>query len=109
MPRSLRFALLLAAALGLRVFLLDQKNVWLDEVASWDLATHDLDYLIATAAADVHPPLYYLLLKGWIALAGESAAALRGVSVVASVMSVGFVFAIARRSLPLAVAVAATS
>lgn len=50
---------------------------WFDETYSLALARQPLGELISIAAADVHPPLYYLLLHGVYLLAGESVAAYR--------------------------------
>ncbi len=87
--------LILALALALRCVRLSAKNLWLDESASWDLATSTVDRLIAWTAGDVHPPLYYVLLKGWVALFGDSLAAMRSLSVVASVVALGLFYRLA--------------
>jgi hypothetical protein len=58
---------------GLRVLLLDQKGMWLDETFSVWLANHSVaDMLQWIARIDQHPPLYYLLLHTWIALKGDT-------------------------------------
>ncbi len=47
---------------------------------------------------DVHPPLYFLMMKGWISLAGVSEASLRFPSACFSCISVGLTYALLRRS-----------
>jgi hypothetical protein len=47
-------------------------------------------------AADTHPPLYYLLLRGWVAIAGDSVLALRFFSVIPSMLSVALIVPLAR-------------
>ena len=57
----------------LRVFLLDNKGIWLDETFSVWLANHSVvDMLQWIVKIDQHPPLYYLLLHYWMALNGDT-------------------------------------
>lgn len=53
------------------------QSVWYDEAYSIFLAQKPADQLIAFTSADVHPPLYYLLLKFWGGLFGFSVLSLR--------------------------------
>jgi hypothetical protein len=58
---------------GLRVLLLAQKGMWLDETFSVWLANHSVAEMLQwIATIDQHPPLYYLLLHAWIALKGDT-------------------------------------
>jgi hypothetical protein len=58
---------------GLRVLLIAQKGMWLDETFSVWLANHSVaDMLHWITRIDQHPPLYYLLLHYWIALVGDT-------------------------------------
>jgi len=53
--------------LALRVYLaLSKEALWYDEVFSILVARLPLPQLLAATAGDVHPPLYYLLLKAWL-------------------------------------------
>lgn len=72
---------IVVVALGLRLYGLGDKNVWLDESASWSLVSMPTGALLERAAADVHPPLYYLALKVWVSAFGVSAVAMRSLSV----------------------------
>ncbi len=99
--------LILILALVLRVWGLGEKNLWLDESTSWQLAVSSLADLIRSAAGDIHPPLYYLILKGWIGVFGDSLAGLRSLSVVSSMVAAYLMFRLARRGLPYVVACAA--
>jgi uncharacterized membrane protein len=92
--------LLLAFALGLRVWKISDKNLGLDESTSWSLATSPVSHLISWTAADVHPPLYYLLLKVWLSIFGDSLAALRSLSVVTSLLALYLLFRLAEGALP---------
>lgn len=77
----------LAIALGaaaIRSYMLTARSLWFDEAFSWRLIQFPISEMISRAAADVHPPLYYLILKGWSLIFGSSIAALRSLSVVAA-------------------------
>lgn len=82
----------LPLALVLRGWHIEQQNLWLDELYSLDVARRPLTEIVRCAAADVHPPLFYILLKIWMNLFGDSAAAVRSLSVVASLAAVVSVF-----------------
>jgi hypothetical protein len=95
---------LLALAAALRCWTITSKNLWLDESTSWDLATSSVPRLISWTASDIHPPLYYLILKGWVAVFGDSLIALRGLSVVASLVSVWLLLKLLDGAVPRVVA-----
>jgi hypothetical protein len=64
--------LLTAALLGVRVWRLDASCLWFDEVFGVHAARHGWRALTNFVALDlIHPPLFYLLLKSWIALVGS--------------------------------------
>src|SRR5262249_2751448 len=52
-----------------------------DEAFSWQVTRFPWGEMIARARRDVHPPLYYVGLKLWAGLFGDSVAALRLLSV----------------------------
>jgi mannosyltransferase len=97
MPRLLLPILILLLAAGLRFHQLDAQSFWNDEGNSARLSERSLDLIIEGTASDIHPPLYYLMLRGWRELVGESEFGLRslsafaGVLVVAGVMGLGAV------------------
>ena len=99
-------AIVIALAAAARVWRIDQKNLWLDEGVSWDTARKPLAGLVEQTAGDIHPPLYYVLLKGWMAIAGDSVAGLRLLSVVLGTIALLLAFPIARRALPPPLAIA---
>lgn len=53
------------------------QSLWFDEQYSLILASRPVSELIALTAVDAHPPLYYLLLKAWMPIAGGNVAILR--------------------------------
>lgn len=88
---------LLLVAFALRTYHLAAQSIWWDEAISIHLATSDVSELLVDRAAHVHPPLYFLLLKGWVALAGVSAFAVRFFSVWFNVLLVSVTYAFGRR------------
>lgn len=84
-------------AFALRIVTLDAQPIWWDEAISIHLATSTLAEIVDNRAGNLHPPLYFFLLKGWVALAGDSAFAVRFFSAWFSVLLVPALYAIGRR------------
>ena len=93
--------LLLAIAIGafltLTLTRLTASSIWFDESYSAYLMRYDLPDITHYTAVDVHPPMYYYLLKGWALLFGSTPAALRSFSVVLGVVALILVFVLVRR------------
>lgn len=79
----------LAIACLARLVRLDAASLWLDEVLTAQWVALPVGELIRTSMADNHPPLYFLLVRGWASVAGDSVWALRVPSAVASMLAVG--------------------
>ncbi len=94
-PVTLVTILFLAAAL--RGYRIDAQSLWNDEGNSARIAERSVDRIVEGAAGDIHPPLYYLALRAWRSLFGDGEAALRGLSAVFGLITVGFVFLLGRR------------
>jgi uncharacterized membrane protein len=93
--------LLLAAAAALRFYGLGHEPLWLDEAYSWWSARQPLGALASLVpTCDPEPPLYPLILKGWIALFGDGAAAVRGPTAVAGVLAVALLWGAGRAISP---------
>ncbi len=88
---------LMLAAFALRLFRLDYQSLWWDEGISLHLATSTLAEIVRDRLDNIHPPLYFFLLKGWLALVGVSPFTGRYLSVLASLTQVALVFAAARQ------------
>lgn len=73
------------------------QNIWFDEGYSIILAKQPIDRLLALTAVDAHPPLYYLLLKGWGSFFGWSVFALASLSAVAASATVAVMAILIRR------------
>jgi mannosyltransferase len=123
-PTWLALGIILLLAAGLRVYHLGTQSLWLDECFSLECSFgHNYAQLslprnvpLSPAVAytnvrdakpwwmiprsldrDLHPPLGYLLLRGWTGMFGYSESALRSLSVLASLGSIILLFAIARQ------------
>jgi len=81
--------LLIAAYCCLRYWRLTDACIWFDEIYSIDAASHGWNAVAGYAAADlVHPPLFYFVLKGWIAAGGDGILWLRMLPFVLAVFAV---------------------
>ena len=98
MKRQIAPALLiiLLIAFALRVFQLDAQSLWWDEGISLHLATSSIAEIWADRAQRLHPPGYFILLKGWLSLVEVSPFTGRYLSVLASWMQVTAVYATTR-------------
>ncbi len=94
-PHALLAAIILSGAL-LRLLRLDWQDVWLDEAFSLHIASLSWSATLAAIQQDVHPPLFYLLLHGWIAWLGDSAYALRLLSAFTGVLTLPALYALGR-------------
>jgi uncharacterized membrane protein len=70
---------IVVAALLLRLFRISDQELWFDEAFSFQVATlsNGLGYALRV---ENNPPLYYLLLRGWIVLTGSSEWSIRFLS-----------------------------
>lgn len=91
----LGLAAFLAAATSLYIGL--QQSVWFDEAYSIALAEHSWGEIVRLTAQDVHPPLYYWLLKAWMMVFGSTELALRSMSALLFGLSIGMAGLLLRR------------
>ncbi len=80
--------LVLAVAAGLRFYNLDGQSLWSDEGNSVALAARPFAQIARDAANDIHPPLYYFLLRIWTRIFGTTEVALRSLSALLGVLLV---------------------
>lgn len=90
--RYARFAvvvLLIAVYLALRISRIDETCLWFDEIFSVHAASQPWGSILSFVALDlIHPPLFYLILKAWIAVGGDGVMWLRGLPIVFSVLAI---------------------
>jgi mannosyltransferase len=83
---------------ALRVLLLDQKGLWLDETFSIWLSGHNVAGILQwVVQIDQHPPLYYLLLHYWMALGGDAPYHVRFLSVIFGTAAIPLMYLIGKR------------
>jgi 4-amino-4-deoxy-L-arabinose transferase-like glycosyltransferase len=96
--RETRWVLVVCClAFGLRLFRLDAQPLWWDEAISAHLARSPWMDIIADRSANLHPPLYFLLLKCWTGMAGDSPFSLRFLSTFLNVPIVPAFYVFGRR------------
>lgn len=84
----LLLCLILTAGMLLRCGELNRRSIWFDEAFSWRLTQFSFVEMVQRSASDVHPPLYYICLKTWAALFGNSPFTIRSLSLVFSALTI---------------------
>jgi hypothetical protein len=74
-------AIIVAVGLSIRAYHLADRSMWFDEAFSWRVIQYPFAEMIDRTAQDNHPPLYFVLLRGWAAAFGTTELALRWLSV----------------------------
>src|SRR5262249_20701377 len=97
---ALALGAVVVAAAWLRFHDLARESLWFDEGVSWLMSRLPYDEIVRRTAQDVHPPLYYLVLKRWACAFGDSAFALRSLSALCGVGTVAAVFFFTRGLCP---------
>ena len=90
------FISILALAAFLRFYCLTCSSLWHDEGNSWALAQRSFAQIAVDAAADIHPPGYYWLLKAWTGAFGFSGRGIRSLSALAGLLTVAVIYRIGR-------------
>lgn len=86
--------LILILAVFLRVYHLNQQSFWFDEAFAWNIVIQP--DMFPRIAADTHPPLFYLMLRGWMSVMGDSELALRSLSSFISTLTVAVMYPLGR-------------
>lgn len=84
-------------ALLLRVKGLGSTNIWLDEANSWRVARLPWGAMLDNLRSSPLGPLYFVLLKLWIQIFGDTEVALRAPSLLASVLLIPVTYSIGVR------------
>jgi 4-amino-4-deoxy-L-arabinose transferase-like glycosyltransferase len=84
-------------AFGLRLHRLDFQPLWGDEGWSFYFASMSLGEMIRLTAEDIHPPLYYTLLGGWLRLVGSTPELARYLSILCGIALVPLSYRVVRR------------
>ncbi len=94
---TLAFLLLLAAAAAAYFFRLTYSDIWIDESLSKALVRHSLPDLVRLVAHDSHPPLYFIGLKAFTVVAGNTNLTIRLFSVLGALAMLTMGYTIGRR------------
>lgn len=89
--------MLILLAFGLRLHRLGFQPLWGDEGWSFYFASKSLGGMIWLTAEDIHPPLYYVLLSGWLRLIGSTPEAARLLSIFFGTLLVPLAYRVATR------------
>lgn len=91
-------SLLALVAFSVRAVSLDAQSLWRDEVDALRFATAPWSEMVENfTRPGWNGPLYYLLLRGWIAATGTGEYAMRFFSLLFGVLSVPLIYALGRR------------
>ena len=91
LPARLAMLAILLVAFALRAYRLDFQSLWSDEGISLLRSSQSLPAMLRNMPVE-HTPGYFVLLHGWLALAGTSDTALRWLSLLPSVLAVALMF-----------------
>lgn len=99
LPIGHRLAMLVILLLGLALGLyrLDLQAALGDDAFSLNIANQELGRLLWLAAHEPHPPIFYLLLWGWVRLAGDSEFSGRFVAVWWGVLAIAIIYRLGRQ------------
>jgi hypothetical protein len=95
--RPLPWVAVAVAVVGVVARFAADTPLWLDEALSVNISTLPLGEIPEALRHDGHPPLYYLLLHGWIEVMGEGDTAARALSGVLSVLALPLAWLLGRR------------
>jgi hypothetical protein len=98
MHKKVWWALGLITILGLllRLYYNTHISLWHDEAFSALLIHYSWPEMMHRIGLDVHPPMYYIFLRGWSNLFGDSLLALRGLSILFGVGTILATFGLAK-------------
>lgn len=86
--------LILLLGTASRLINIASESLWVDEGFSYWAIRHD--DMLGLVLDDVHPPVYFVMLRGWAGLAGISELALRYFSLLAGLLSIAMIYALAQ-------------
>ncbi len=85
---AIQLAIIALVGLILRCYQLGARSVWFDEAFCWRLIQFPFLEMIQRVGGDNHPPLYFVLLRGWATVFGESPISLRSLSVLFGMLTI---------------------
>lgn len=88
--------IIIVISAALRIYNIEQKNLWFDEVYSWKISQGSIVDIVSETSGDIHPPFYYLVLKFWMKLFADGIYSMRMLSVLLSLLSIYFIYRLAK-------------
>jgi len=89
--------LILLASWALLIWQLSERSLWIDEFDTYQMIQGSVADTVRAARNDIHPPLYFLALHGWMRLAGPSDFALRWFSTACAIVGLPLLIVVARQ------------
>ena len=90
--RMLTASVVVVVAVGVALRFLTSSHLWLDEALTVNIARLPLSRIPDALRHDGSPPLYYLLLHGWIGVFGSGDVAVRALSAVFAVATLPLIW-----------------
>lgn len=87
---------LLVLALLFRLHELSDVSAWYDEAATWKTISLSWSQMGESLRKNVHPPVYYVAVRNWAAVLGDSIVSLRLFSVLCGVLALPVIELLAR-------------
>lgn len=94
MKKNVLLLILLVLFIFLRIYKIDQLDLWRDEAFSALIAQNNIKTIIEILQDDTMPPLYEILLHIWTRLFGNSELAMRLPSVIFSIITYLYTYAL---------------
>ena len=90
------FLIIMCITIYLRLINIISEQLWEDEAISIAIAGSSFDNFWPVVIGDIHPPMYYLILRGWILLFGNSVFSCRLLSAVFSILTMPVLYLIGK-------------
>jgi uncharacterized membrane protein len=78
------------------VYNLDAESIWVDEGISIRLAQFSPSQIVVERASNIHPPFYFIVLRYWVDLFGDSEFSARLLSVIFGVLAVFMIYKVGK-------------
>jgi len=95
--KAVRVLVLVVAVAAVVARFLIRSPMWLDEALTVNIAKGSISQIVDHLHRDGHPPLYYVLLHGWMNVFGEGDRAVRALSGLISLGCLPLIWAAGRR------------
>lgn len=99
MNTKIIFFIIILLSAAFRLYGIEDKNLWFDEVYSWKLSQNNVTEIIAATSGDIHPPFYYIVLKYWNSFFSDSVISMRALSSLIGLLSLAFIYKLSEKFL----------